>query len=364
MKYLIAILLLTITCIYSPKLNAQVSFNFNPLFGQSIEGLSTVQIMNSYNQDLSCKVTITIRKQYEIVQIVTPVFILRPGMNMVDKVAFSKAQFLFGENTEAFTLRHTGKLLEGEYEYCFEADISESKIQSLPPIYENCFVHIIQPLTPLLLIDPADGDKVCNKRPNFLWQPPIPMPVNALFRIMVTKVNEGQDIAEAIAFNLPYIKVENIVANNLFYPANLPDLIEGGRYAWQVIIYSQQTIIKKSEIWEFTVSCDEKNPVVESDSFRQLKETLDGSIYYAYGKLKFAFYNPYGSGKLAYTISSLTEQKKEIKNLPELEIKPGENYLEIDLWEYNVFKLNHEYVIKIRLANNRIMQLRFIYKEK
>lgn len=343
---------------------AQVAVNFSPaIYGQSLDGLAYAQIMNSSPGMLRAKLTIRVRQgNVHVLTVITPVFMLRPGMNAIDRTAFSKARFAFGNNNYGLTLSQSGRFLEGEYEYCFELDISESKDPRLAPVYENCFVHQLQPRTPLLLINPIDEDEFCNKRPQFIWQPPVPLPADARYRLVITEVKDKQDIVEAVTYNPPIVNQGNIIGNTLFYPSNASELKEGQQYAWQVTVYVKQTILVKSEVWTFTQKCQEPKQEPVTDSYRELKETEGGDFYLANTWLRFSLNNPYAAGDLTYSITSMAEPGKPIKGLPALKMTPGLNKYDIDLSDNKAFKTDQEYVLTVRLANNRTYKLRFIYK--
>jgi len=358
--------LTVILILFSSGLRAQINFNFSPaIYGQTLDGLVYVQIINSSGFDLKGFVTVKVREisGQDVVAVKTAIFLIRQGVNNISREAFSNARFSFARNNFGSLLNETGRFAEGEYEYCFEADISESKQVQLPQVFENCFVSKIQPLTPLLLIDPLDGDESCNKRPNFLWQPPMPLHASARFRLMVTEIKEKQDIAEALAYNLPVINQANLSGNNLFYPSNAPELKEGQSYAWQVIVYTGKTILSKSEIWTLKIKCNEKKPEAVKDSYRELKEIEDGNFYIANKVLRFSFNNVYNSGELNYSIENLSDPQSAMKNLPKLKMYAGLNKYDVDLSEYRSFKNGQEYLLKVKLIN-RELRLRFIYKDE
>lgn len=345
----------------------QISINFNAaVYGQSLEGLSFVQIINTSPETVKASVTIRIREALagNVVTAIIPSAVIRPGSNTIERVAFANGRFSFGNNNYGLMLSQSGKFPEGEYEYCFEVEVSEPKAGWGPPFFENCFTHQLQPLTPLLLINPVDGDEDCNTRPNFVWQPPLPLPADARFRLVLTELKDKQDIIEAINFNQPVINQGNIPGNQLHYPFNAPALKEGKNYVWQVIVYTGKIILKRSEIWTYTVKCEETKKEISGDSYRELKETDDGNFYIADKVLRFSFNNPYSSGSLNYSISSLSDPGIIIKNLPQLQQYSGLNKCEIDLSENKIFKNGQEYLLKVRLANNRELQLRFIYRNE
>jgi len=350
----------------SPVVRAQVTVTFSPvIYGQSIDGLAYAQVINSSQANLRAKLTIRVRQGGAgVVTIVTPSFDLHPGSNTINRSAFSSARFAFSNNKVGLTASQTGKFLEGDYEYCYEVDISDSKDPRLPPVFENCFVQQLQPRTPLLLINPVDGDEFCNKRPQFIWQPPVPLPPDARCRVVVTEVTGKQDIVEAITYNPPIVNQANIAGNTLFYPSNAPELKEGQKYAWQVTVYAAQAILAKSEVWTFTLKCQQPNKDTTIASYRELKETDGGDFYVANNYLRFSLNNPYGAGNLDYSITAMEEPGKAIRSLPKLKLTPGLNKYDIDLSDKNAFKEGKEYLLVVRLLNNRIMRLRFIYKNE
>lgn len=347
--------------------NGQVIVNFSPLvYGQTLDGLVYAQLVNSSGTDLKIVETITITELsgVKVVTVTTAPFILSQGTNFISKTAFTNGRFNFSNSTFGNTLRQSGRLIDGEYEYCFQTEIIGDKPDQLSPVFENCFSFQLQQMTPLLLIDPIDEDKICTKRPNLIWQLPSPLPAEARCRIILTELKEKQDIAEAIAFNAPVLNQGNVFGNMLMYPAGAPELIEGHTYAWQVTVYSEKTILKKSEIWTFTVTCQEPQKNLSGDSYRELKETDDGNFYIANRVLRFSFNNPYSNGKLDYSIDNLSRPNSEIKKLPTLKMAPGLNKYELDLSEIRPFKNNEEYLLRVRLINNRELKLRFIYKNE
>ena len=359
----VAAVFLTVTSSFAQS----VLISFNPvIYGQSIEGLSFVQLMNAYPQDVLANISIKVRevKAGHVVSISIPRVSLRAGNNTIDRSAFSRGRFSFGNNYYGLTLSQSGKFPEGEYEYCFEVDLSESKLPGTATFFENCFTHELQPLTPLLLINPVDGDEECNRRPHFTWQPPMPMSADARFRLLLTEIKEKQDLIEAINYNPPIINQGNIPVNQLSYPFNAPELKPGKRYAWQVIVYTNQTILKRSDIWVYNVKCPEEKQQVNTDSYREMKETNDGNFYAADKVIRFSFNNPYNAGYLNYSIVSLVNPGQPIKELPKLKLQTGLNKYDIDLSENKAFKSGEEYLLTVKLINGRELKLRFTYKNE
>ncbi len=343
---------------------AQISVQFNPVvYGQSIEGLAYAQVMNTSTDDVQAMMTIRVRENSAGTVLVAsiPSVFLRRGTNVIDRATFSRAKFQFGNNQHGRLLSGTGKFPEGEYEYCFETEITDTKVNWPNEYFEQCFVHHLLPLTPLMLISPPDEDDNCFKRPDFTWQLPAPMPADARCRLVLTELKSKQDPAAAINFNVPIINQGNIIGAHLRFPVSAPSLKEGVTYAWQVTVYTGRTILKKSEIWTYSPQCPSPEVTVNTDSYRELREDETAGYYMASKVLRFSFNNPYTSGQLNYSVSSILKPNQAITGLPGLKLLPGLNKYQLDLSENKAFKSGEEYLLKIYLPGNRELLLRFIY---
>lgn len=91
-----------ICCVYVPVFflaimtHAQVAINFNAsIFGQSLEGLSYVQLFNSSGEDVRAKVTIQV-KEFTAGNVLTATLIsvpVRRGSNTLDRGYFQQVVF-------------------------------------------------------------------------------------------------------------------------------------------------------------------------------------------------------------------------------------------------------------------------------
>lgn len=358
--YLILVLL-------SIPTSAQVTINFLPAVnGQSLDGLSIVQLINAAGTTQQGQLSIAVKDAsgMPVVNILVPRIVVRAGVNNLNKGMLGNARVQFGGGPEATTLSQTGRFPEGEYEYCYEFSAENAKPGGPPTIYENCFQHVLQPTTPLMLIDPYDGAEICNTRPNFSWQPPMPLLPDMRFRIVVVPVKEKQDPVEALANNRPVINVAELRHSNIVYPVQSPDLVKEERYAWQVTAYANKTIVTQSEIWSFRIHCDDSIPPSEDDSYRELKVETDKNFYTAPGKLRFAFTNYGQAGKLDYEIVDLANPAVPLKKLPRVTMQPGLNRIALELSDIRGMQDGNQYILKVKNATNQELTLRFIYQEK
>jgi hypothetical protein len=341
--------------------------NFNAsLYGRSLDGLSYAQVINTNPYPVFAKIRITVREmnQGQAVTVNIPYRQYNARSSTINSREFALSNFVFARNTLGMQVGQTGKFPDGEYDYCFEVTVGDPKTQVVIDVSEYCFQSVIEPITPLLLIDPAPDDKFCNTRPGFTWQPPIPLQRGAQYRIIVCEKMAKQTDIEAITYNIPVINIGGMYVNTIPFPAKTPELKKDKKYVWQVTVYQEKTILTKSEIWEFEIKCEEEKKPLTGYSYRELKETEDGNFYIADTALRISFNNPYNPGKLDYSIVALSEPDKKIKRLPELKLYTGLNKYDIDLSENSSFKNGQEYMITVRLENNRTLKLRFIYRNK
>ena len=259
------------------------------------------------------------------------------------------------------SLAQTHRFYNGEYEYCYELTLLNSRESN--DFFENCFDYTLQVMTPLLLVDPYDKETTCNRRPNLLWQPVLPMQPAMTYTVIVAEEAPGQSKTEAINFNKALIFQSGIAGNGLIYPPQAPDLDSNRTFAWQVWGIEDNTIVTKSEIWEFTVSCSGDSTSTSKDSYRELVENVDASSYLAKGMLHFSYYNSYGPYNLNYSIVDLSKQNKVVKNLPLLVVIHGYNKYDIDLSELSNMNEGDQYLLRVKTTDGKTLQLKFVYSE-
>jgi len=181
--------------------------------------------------------------------------------------------------------------------------------------------------------------------------------------LVLSEIKTGQNPTEALNYNLPVINQSHIIAPILPYPSIAPQLVKGKKYAWQVTAYKDQTVLNRSEIWEFTVDCQDSVKKVADDGYRDIEDLSKGNYYIASRYLKFALVNPYQAQDLKYTILPLNSPDKKIRRLPKLKIISGLNQIKIDLSLTNL-KSGEYYVLNAWLPNGSTRSLRFIYLEE
>ncbi len=340
--------------------NAQVNMTFVPeVYGRSIDGLGIFQVQNLTGQALKGQAIITVHENVSKTQVVvisTPIVTINPGNSAFPVSAFAGSSFNFSAASLSRIVSQTRNFPPGEYTYCYQFIPTDKSGD-----YENCFDASIQPLVPISLINPADQDKICQKRPSLSWQPPVPFPPSMRFRLELVEKKQGAAV-ENLLMNAPLILLDNIPSTTISYPSFAPDLTEGSTYCWEVIAYQDGVVMSTSEVWEFTVQCNDPVQPGINDSYRELKQLVNGNYYIATQSLKFSLQNPYNVKKLDYAIYSTDNGFVKVGNLPDIALSPGLNKIDIDLGDLDLADGKH-YVLKVYPFNEQEQTVRFIYRE-
>jgi hypothetical protein len=360
MKLLYSIL--AVLLFVSQVSNGQFVIFFQPeVYGRTVDGLGSFQVQNLTGATLRGQISITVQEttsKSSVVTVTTPVTSIQPGTTNFPRNLYAGSLFKFSTNAYASITNQTKNFPPGQYSFCYQFVNADKGSDD----YESCFEAEIQALVPMALIYPADGDKICQKRPMLTWQPPIPFSSSMRFRLLLSEKKEGEAV-ENLLVNAPLLLLDNITTTSINYPSGHPDLKEGKTYVWQVIAYQNNVVMSRSEIWEFTVQCSEPSKQLPSDSYRELKLLVNGNYYIANRALKFAFHNNYGIRKLNYVIYDIGKGMKRVKYCPEVKLALGLNKVDIDLTELELEPGKH-YLLKVHPFNEPDIQVRFVYQDK
>ncbi len=343
---------------------SQVSVQFIPeIYEKGIDGLMHATIFNgAAKRSVRLNITVTEEKAGKVVTVQTPPFLLIPGNNVIPSSAIRGAKVSISANNTGNYIRKNQYFPQGSYAYNFVVMASSSSEEI---IVDQDFNHDVVPPAPMDLIEPYNQDQICEKRPMLSWQPSIPQMPGMLYELLLVEIKEKQNAVEAINYNLPVINQRGIVANLLMYPPVSKDLAEGKKYAWQVTAYKDQTVINRSEVWEFKIDCKDSIANVHEDDYgyRDIEDLVKGNYYVAEGLVKFAVVNSYNEQNLKYEVSCITDPGLKIRSLPKIKLKKGQNKIKLDFSHNFSFKNDYSYILKARLPNGTTKSLRFIYKE-
>lgn len=358
-RILISFVLFIVSC----SVSAQVSVQFIPeVYGRSMDGLMSARLLNTGGkQNVRLSISVTENKAGKILNIITQPFTIIPGTNQVPGMAVRSASIQMGNNSLAQFIQKNGYFPQGYYEYSYKV-ISAIAIDEV--LVDQLFEQEVLPPAPLNLIEPFNEEKICNKMPVLSWQPSIPVIAGTMYELLMVEIKDRQSPVEALNYNLPVVKQKGIPNPILVYPASSKELTEGKRYAWQVTAYKDQTIINRSEVWEFTFSCKEEREVIADDNgYRDVEDLAKGNYYIASGQLKFSLINISGEQKLSYQIRCISDPDIKIRRLPKVSLLKGQNKVSLDLSGRSAFRDGYSYVLTLNVPGGMSKQLRFIYKD-
>lgn len=347
-------------CFCCVTASAQVSFVFVPAVqGRTLDGLLRVKLMNAASTgSASLLITVTEQRSGKVVSIKTRPFTIMPGLNTLPAGVITTAAINFGVSRNATLVRQSGFFAAGDYEYCFE--LLADKNGDVAGM--QCFDHMLEPFSPLLLVTPTEQEQLCDKRPSLFWQPLLPAVPGMMYRLVLTEIKSGQAMIEALHYNLPLVNQMSIPGPFLFFPPSAPALQEGHHYAWQVTAYQGDIELANSEVWDFTIQCKDSVNMPPTDGFRDIEDLTKANFYIAAGRLQFSVRNIYDKTALEYNITCITDPTLKIKSLPKVSLQHGLNNIVIDMRDNKSFADGNSYLLTIKLPSGETRHLRFLYK--
>jgi hypothetical protein len=221
-------------------------------------------------------------------------------------------------------------------------------------IGEECVPFDIEPLSPPMLIFPADSSELDAIPAQFTWTPPTPAGmINRLrYEVLITEILPGQKADEAVQNNMSFYSTADIATNFLTYPASLPGFEKEKWYGWQVVARDDKSYAGKSEVWVFKV----KNPgkadlIIKGTPFMKMKPDGAELGIAPNGILKLSYDNRSSDSVVTVTISDLSAERSGRK-LPQFQVKvvPGENQIQYPLKK--IMNLSEESTYEARIVNS------------
>ena len=121
-------------------------------------------------------------------------------------------------------------------------------------VAEECETVSIEPLSPVQLTYPFDGEVVSGLYPVFSWLPPAPLQLFTQLQYdwKVVEMVGGQLATDAVQENIPLVFQGGLGQQLMQYPVGAQALDTGRRYAWQVVVRNGGNVVSQSEAWTFT----------------------------------------------------------------------------------------------------------------
>jgi hypothetical protein len=361
-------ILLSITALCSGLLSAQVSVTGSTLTPYVVtpSTICNITLLNSQAEtSVSMEATISNSAGEILLRVRTSSFRVGNGVTVVQPSMFTITQSSFSSSPQSAFIQAQKQLPSGLFKHCVHilnagGETEDEFCQDMESD-NNSFLNLVYP---------ADRDTIETTTPLLTWihsEPFNLLTPGESFRIVLVKLNAGQDAEAAVTANQPLTIIQNLFRHDVQYPFDAAKLVEGQTYAWQVqkMAAGGQSIIAKTESWQFTIK---SNVSAAENKYAVLKKKPDGGFYTAANnKLFFRFEEDYRGDKLNCVIYD--EKHQAINPTPENESKKSENqsgveaknnglnHFEIDL---DVLHLKTGfYYLEVRNEKNELFVLKF-----
>jgi len=196
---------------------------------------------------------------------------------------------------------------------------------------EECVSFDTEPLSPPMLLFPADSSVLDAIPTQFTWTPPAPATMFSRlhYEMIITEIKPGQKAAEALQDNMSFYNTEELANNFMTYPASLPSFEKEKWYAWQVTARNGKSYAAKTETWVFKVKQPEQ-PVVtpETSAYLLMQDDVTGAYTISTDRVKIKYFSPDPEHE---TDVVFTDEKGNTIKQVKQKIRQGDNYLDFGL---------------------------------
>ena len=320
--------------------------------------LWNVLVVNSTNRNYKCMLRVNLKDRSTGTDILTASggqFDLSPGSKQLNVTMMNPIQYNY--LLAGMDNRLQGLLPAGSYTACYElVNVSSTKIENLA---EECIQFDAEPLSPPMLIFPADSS-VLEKAPNqFSWIPPTPegMFDRLRYELIITEIKEGQKAEEALLDNIPFYNDGALFSNRMSYPASAVAFEKDKWYAWQVTARDDKAYAGKSEVWVFKVMNDAVKKIIEMAPYIKLVSTPREVTTVQQGFLKMEYYSYLPDSSVTVTIKK--ENEKETIFSFRLNVSAGQNFLQYEIGRKMKLEENTIYEAILTNSNGEKFSMKF-----
>jgi hypothetical protein len=313
--------------------------------------LWNIAVINTSGGSYDCRVELTLRDRstgLEVLTAITGTFLLSGGAKQLSAPILAPLQYNYISTT---TNRRDDFIPIGNYTACYRLTTVGKTIVS-----EECVAFDVEPLSPPMLITPADSSVLEVAPSQFSWVPPAPMNLFSRldYDVVITEILPGQKAQEAVQQNLPFYTEPNVSINNLSYKGAVTNFEKDKWYAWQVTAKDDKNYAGKSEVWVFKITNDPKVTTPTSDFYLLMDDEIRGTYKLSSNNINVK----YTSQNSAFDAAIIfTDDEGRVIKTTKQNIKQGDNYFNFSLG--NQFKQNKVYAVTIKDQNNKARTITF-----
>lgn len=255
-----------------------------------------------------------------------------------------------------------GLLFAGNYIACYTVLIDDNK--TAEGQREDCIPFTIEPVSPPLLNQPAQGSVLESRLPQFTWLPPAPLNLfhDLNYDMAVMEVRANQSPEEAVQQNIPVFRTTRLKEMFINYPSSAVALDTGKLYAWSVTARNGSLFAAQTEVWTFRIGNPAKVAGSPGNAYIQLRKELDGTVIHG-NRLQLGYTNETGDSSVQYELIALEEQNRVVQS-GSLPLKRGRNLLDVLPDKRKGFREGKSYLFRLRNARSEYWQIKFIYKKE
>ncbi|MGO4294032.1 hypothetical protein [Chitinophaga sp. RAB17] len=359
MKKLLYLLLLL--CCF--RAGAQVSMTAQlPPAGVLLKAqLWNIVLVSASNATVNVRITMRLtdaRTNQPVLTGITRSLVMSKGARQLQAADFMPIQY---EYLAASVDRSVNGLLPaGNYLACYSLIVEGDKSGYQPG--EDCIPFTVEPVSPPLLIMPANKSESLSLLPQFTWLPPAPVNMfnDLKYEMILTEVHSNQSPEEAIQQNIPVLRVPGLRNNFVNYPSGATALDTANTYAWSVIARNGNLFAAQTETWTFRVKGIVKMMDNADGGFVQLRRELDGSIIRCGEEMQMSYNNETGDTTAHYELLLLDNTNRTVY-AGTVPLKRGANHISIPLGRKRGLDSDKVYLFRLLNTRHEYWQMKFIY---
>jgi hypothetical protein len=327
-------------------------------------------VINTSGQPISIKIEMTFSDAANGQRIMTAssgIVLLTQQVTQLQSANLTPIVYSIINNAYNIDTNPNGFLPAGRFDVCFA--VMQVNLDVTDKLTEECETIEVEPASPPILVEPADGNQSDITRPFFTWVPPAPVSSfnNLLYDWVLVEVQGNQTPADAIQQNLPVYAQQNLAVNSLPYPSSLPELGTDKTYAWQVAAKSSNNAVAKSDIWTFVIkqyAPDTLQNKVGKGYYVPLKRENDAAYSTSTGMVRYEYLNEINDTAAKISICEITGTERTRINLEAdtVKLRYGYNYLITDLMNNSGIKNKHIYLLELINSKQERWYLKFEYR--
>lgn len=332
--------------------------------------LWNLALMNGTRESLSVRLEVVIRdiaSDQQVLTGTTRVFILPEGGVQVQVKDLLPVIYSSGTSLIPVDPNPDGFLPVGIFNICYSL-IGSKKGAAEQVLAETCETFEIEPLSPPMLVMPANDDVAESTRPFFTWLPPAPFQLfhNMRFDLKLVEVFPTQSPADAVQQNIPIVSQSAIPVSSFQFPQSLPELDSSKSYAWQIVAKNGILPVANSEIWTFRVKQYgiDTTRFLSRGYYTRLRREDDASYIITGENLKFSYEHEYSDSSVNIRLTDITGAVRKTVSLeePALKVRYGQNLINLDLTPVNVTD-KHIYLLELITIKQEKWYLKFEYRK-